>query len=417
MRLKFHHLSLFNIALYLLPIQSLSLPLFSSRYDLSCFLLLFIASSYLTNKPLLYRYQSIALLLFVLVIIFTYLTYSIPPVHRFISGIIWLGGCFLLPCINWKRIFNVDTTLNILYKSLVFTSLLVFAQYLLTSFNIVQIDRPSAFFDEPSYAGLFLFSGFNGMLIHYLLCKDLSHQDRHQIIPLAIIFLAGLLTRSTHLLLPLCLALFFVPHLLKNRLLFLLFAFASICSFILFPRFQTSGFFTHFISRIPVASSTNLSVLSWLEGFDQMRYSTTISQGLGLSLGSTGYFPFSSPFTQQIQQLGFYDSLNKTDAFSGFFRLGIEIGIYLSLALVLVILHRIFLASRLIRKILSNHSTTIDAEYISLINTLSLVTVGLSFLLGFLLKEPNYARSYVFFGFIFAFLPLPKTNSLSLPKL
>jgi hypothetical protein len=305
------------------PLQIFSLPLAQSRYDITAFLLLFVAVYY-TFKNQRVKFTTLYIFLFFLCIQFLVLfVLQVPPIHRFFSGIVWFGGLLLVFLSGVKAKYNQKDAFNYIIITLLITSLICFFQFFL-----LGIDRPSAFFNEPSFAGLALFSASAGCFSILMLSKS---KKRLKFLIFFLIFLvAGLMTKSMHIItfFIVVLMIFYLKMSFKlkkisiNKIIYT-FVFCSVlifCAKIIYTD-------QHFISRLNLFNpGDNLSLLSWLRGFDQMASSIINSPLLGNGLGSTGFIDFNSPHSDALSRFGM-ESLNLTDAYSLAFRLVIEIGL------------------------------------------------------------------------------------------
>jgi len=149
----------------------------------------------------------------------------------------------------------------------------------------------------------------------------------------------------------------------------------------------------HYYTRLNLANpEANVSLLSWLEGFDQMKHSIINSPIFGFGLGSTGYFPFNSEFTDELAIQRVY-SVNLTDAYSAAFRLVVEIGFLPFLLFIFYLYHKFKLFKNYQILIKNNDEGNFHPEIFLFIFAFSLI-------IGFLIKEPSYARSYVYLSFL-----------------
>lgn len=122
--------------------------------------------------------------------------------------------------------------------------------------------------------------------------------------------------------------------------------------------------------------------------------STVNSPIFGHGIGSTGYFKFSSVYSDELMRSGI-DDLNLKDGFSLAFRLIIEIGPLLFLFFIIYMIKKI----SLLKNVLNNINTLPNEESIP---SIFLFVFSLSLIIGSLLKEPTYARSPLYIG-IFLF--------------
>jgi len=123
-----------------------------------------------------------------------------------------------------------------------------------------------------------------------------------------------------------------------------------------------------------------------------MKHSIINSPIFGFGLGSTGYFPFNSEFTDELAIQRVY-SVNLTDAYSAAFRLVVEIGFLPFLLFIFYLYHKFKLFKNYQILIKNNDEGNFHPEIFLFIFAFSLI-------IGFLIKEPSYARSYVYLSFL-----------------
>ncbi len=393
---------IFILAIILFPFQNLAVPLFTSKYDLTSFLLLFIIIYYTfkngkINSNILYFF-----FLFFLIQLVLFFILSITPSYRFISAMVWLGGLMLIIFKGPKMSFNKLIVSKIILSLCIFSSLLILIQ-----FYFLQIDRPQAFFSEPSAAGLILYSA-SAAIISILIFFQLSLNFKIKgIISLAIMITAALLTKSMHVvtfLISVGLIIFVKLSNLKKRFfvrnIFVISSILVILAYFGITTFQSS----HYLSRIDTSNAeSNLSLLSWLRGFEQMISSTSKSPVFGHGIGSTGYFEFNSVYLNDLERAGFGD-LNLKDGYSLAFRLIIELGPILFLMFMIYI----------VKKLKSFRSTLSNLKELSvsnLIPSVFLFVFATSIIFGSLIKEPTYASSPIYLAmFLFSSSIFKKFN-------
>jgi hypothetical protein len=385
----------FLFAVILFPFQNLALFTSGSRYDLSAFIILSIGGYIFFNKNLSKR-NIIFILSFYVIQIFVYFILNVAPFYRFFSGSVWLGGLLFILLEGRRLKYSQWETTKLIILMLCLTSGYIFFQ----SF-ILGYDRPSGWFHEPSFAGLCLYSGAAGLLVSLILV-DLNKKFKTLILICFIIFfISGILTLSLH----------FITFAVSVSLIYFL-IFFSIRLFS-FNKILIGIFFVvvivvvanllfalpHFQSRTDLANPTNLSLLAWLRGLDQMLASISISPLFGCGLGSTGFFAFKSQYSDILESLGFWD-LCLTDAFSLAFRLIIEIGIVFFL-LFLVFLYK---KLRVFKKyILVSQKLSIKLSFPVVFN----FVFAISIVLGCFLKEPLYPQSFLYLSiFLLSSIPL-----------
>jgi hypothetical protein len=387
---------LFGVVLF--PFHNLSLPLAQSRYDFTAFILLSITIYYTIKNGRVSQRTILYMLAFVLMQILVFVFINLAPYHRLISGIVWLGGLFLI-ILSAKRFrYRQDAV----FKTIIYV-LVLSAFYIFFQFFFLSQSRPPAWFDEPSNAGLALYSAAAGILSTIVIVK----MPPHTRLVLGIIFLvllsAALLTLSMH----------FVTFLLVVALVFFLWSSKYILSFSLKRAliFLTIGSilafvssyligFDHYSSRLSIINpGTNLSLLAWLQGFDQMIGSISNSPIFGNGLGSTGYVVFNSAHYQNLESLG-VGNLTLSDAFSLAFRLVIEIGLPVFLIFMLYFARRL----NVFRNYMANVNKVPATQSIPVVFNFIFAA---SLIIGALIKEPLYPNSSLYLGvFLFASAPL-----------
>jgi hypothetical protein len=389
------------LAIILFPLQKLAILLMGSRYDLTAFILLFLGIySFIFYKNSIE--SKIYALLFFSTQILTFTLINAAPYYRFISGMVWLGGLLLL-LIGGKHIkYNQDK----ITKSIIIV-LFISGLYIIFQSFFLQIDRPQAWFYEPSFAGLCLYSAASGILLSLIFVKFEKKPKYLLIIIFSILFCAAVLTFSMHFLtFVVSIALFFL--LLITILLsvdftkVIIFLFFGLLIFIIGSNlFLTS----HFQSRTDISDPTNLSLLAWLQGLDQMKASVIQSPIVGFGLGSTGYVNFKSDYADILQSIGKGD-LTLNDAFSLSFRLIIEIGLPFFI-IFLVYLKKKMLDFKIYFILCKKHNDNLSFSVV--FNFVFSITI----ILGCFLKEPLYPNSFLYLSiFLLASTPLFMKNYL-----
>lgn len=392
--------SLIVISVLLFPFQNLSIyttgSAIGSRYDLTAFLFLCIALYSalfhgISKRTLFYA----TTFLFIQVLVFA--IFDIAPYYRLISGLVWLGGLLLL-ALNGHRIkYSQMTIFYSIVSILCMTSLYIFFQF----FFLDQL-RPAGWFREPSFAGLSLYSAAAGLFISFFLVKLPPGIYRLLIVIALVFFCAAILTLSLH----------FITFLITILLIMLILIFRRMFSFnlrriliitilgILLCLVASNLFMSeHFASRLDIGNPTNLSLLSWLRGFDQMVAAVKISPIFGCGLGSTGFFEFNSAHSDTLEMVGL-GILNLTDAFSLAFRLIIEVGLPFFILFIYFFLQKLNTFKGYIR----------DIKFVPTSISLPIVfnfVFSISVILGCLLKEPLYPQSYLYLSvFLLSSIPL-----------
>jgi len=382
------------MAIILFPLQKIAILLMGSRYDLTAFMLLFLSlySYIFFNKSTL---SKIIFLSFFAIQILTTLYFNIAPYYRFISGIVWLGGLLLL-ILGGK---NILYSQKLIAKAII-TVLIITSVYIFFEGFILQVDRPQAWFYEPSFAGLCLYSGAAGLLISLILVKQNKRMRNLLLICLIILLTAAVLSFSMHFItFVVSIGLFFIfllPLLITIdfKKVFLFLSFGVLILVLGLNLFLS----THFQSRTDISDPTNLSLLAWLQGFDQMTASIGKSPIFGLGLGSTGNFNFKSDYSDILQSVGKSD-LTLNDAFSLGFRLIIEIGILFFILLLFYLKYKINSFKNFYSK---NKKYGINTPTPIIFNFVFSITV----ILGCFLKEPLYPQSFLYLSvFLVASIP------------
>lgn len=293
---------------------------------------------------------------------------------RFISAASVLLTCLLLlvirsssPRVDFKLIWQI------LSVSTVMSSIII-----LTQKTVFSASRPHAFFQEPSGAGLFLFGYLAAEFVRFSLFNEtLKFKD---ICRLFLVTAAALVTSSTQIVAFVAglILIFAVAEKITPKVLLL-----AVCSMFGIAVLIFNS--PHLQERLQFAGELNLSQLAWLQGMDQAFTALNLSPLVGFGFGSTGMFVFESRHAQQLLDVGF-EGLNQKDAFSGFFRLMIECGI-VGLAFVALIAKR---ALCQFKQTFRNQKLSKDFRIEGQLIVFSIVV-----LLGILLKEPVWTRSFI----------------------
>lgn len=371
------------IAILFAQFQNLSVRWFGSAYDLTSFMFLIaIAVLLCTHKQKKGRY--ILFVLFIFAQLFLWLILQMAPFYRLTSGIIWFGGLLAISLFAYSGQYNKIFAFKLMNVSICFL-----AMHIVTQRLVFEEVRPAGFLDEPSSAGLLLFGW--AVVILFKIFYEYNRQKK-QLAYISYFFLlvvAALMTKSMHII-TFILSVIMILYLLGlNRRLF-------IWGTLLLPLFAGiiiwQADLDHILDRMVITDNiNNISLLSWLRGFDQAKQAILTSPFFGYGLGSTGFISFDSTYSD-ILAANSLELLNLTDAYSGGFRLVIELGLFSLLMIFYFILKYI----RLIR--LHNKNKIIDTGVLS---GKYLAIFGLTLLIGVLLKEPSYSRSYVFLAVFF----------------
>ena len=186
----------FGIALF--PFQNLSLQ-FGAIYDLSSiFLLAFI---FLFNLKIFFNPRKIFVISkkigYLLLIYFTIqlvlFFFNETSLHRLISGLVWFGGLFIIFLSRKEITVDFLLTYKIIFLVILFSSFVILFEFLKYDF------RPRAFFTEPSYAGLVLFSMSAGYIGSLMIGKDLIIKNKTLFLYGFYFFFVALLTKSLHI--------------------------------------------------------------------------------------------------------------------------------------------------------------------------------------------------------------------------
>ena len=374
-----------------------------SRSDLTAFILLTLG----IYSVLFYKNSTeskIYGLLFFSTQILIYVLINTAPYYRFISGMVWLGGLLLL-LIGGK---NIAYNHQKITKTIIIV-LCISALYIIFQSLVLQIDRPQAWFYEPSFAGLCLYSAASAILISLILVKFNKFYKYLLILTFIILITAAVITFSMHFLtFVVSIGLFFL--LLFSLLIsvdfskILMFLIFGILIFILGANLFLSS---HFQSRTDLSDPTNLSLLAWLQGFDQMKSSVIQSPLFGFGLGSTGYIVFKSNYADILQSVGKGD-LTLNDAFSLSFRLIIEIGLFFFILILIYLKKKMFDFKKYFSKC-KKHKRNLSFPIVFNF------VFSISIILGCFLKESLYPQSFLYLSiFLLASTPLNTKENLEL---
>lgn len=367
-----------KIGIVLSCFQNISFEIGSSQSDLAVFFLpIILFLFYCSNKSKMYISKLILLLIFLSLILINGLN-DINEFFRFLGNsliLLTIGIFFTLSNSNQKDFFS-QSDINSLLNFVFIWSTLIGIGIIYESF--LYADRPKLFFYEPSGAGLYLASFLSSIIVRIYTCKT----NKILIAMLIITTIGLLLTKSMHVFSLILFLIFF--HLFNKFSVKLVFSLVIVLII-----FFIIADFSHYFNRFNVDETSNLSLLSWLRGFDQMKAALYQNPFIGMGVGSTGGFDFKSNHHFNLDQQG-YPDLNLKDAFSGFFRLVIEIGLFGTIIFLYFFLQ-------------NTRKVFLMATYPS---NIILFSFGFTMLIGILLKEPNFARSFIFLVVIFViFIP------------
>jgi hypothetical protein len=377
-------------AVLLLPLQTLSLFVMGSRYDMSAFVLLAFAGAVVLRRGIRAR-SAIALLAFILLHVCLLAWFGTAPAYRLFSGVVWLGGLLFLLLEGDRMEYRQDLICKLLIGVLAASALYIFPQYFL-----LALERPSAWFHEPSFAGLCLYAAAAGLLMALILVRSAPRIQLLLVALFVLFFSAALLTFSMHIvtfIITVVAAVLFVyvPRMLTLRIarfgfrtFLLVVVFGALLVYVGNQMLQME----HFVRRIDLANPTNYSLLSWLRGLDQMVAAMRTSFVFGMGLGSTGYFEFQSLYSDILTSLG-KPELNLTDAYSLAFRLVIEIGLPLLLLFLLYLAARLRAFAAYVREADGTPAPMRVAVVFNFVFALGVIA-------GCLLKEPLYPQSFLY---------------------
>lgn len=383
---------LIKLAILLLPVQTFSLFLMGSRYDLSAFIVLFVAVVVIVRRGIRF-WSAVTLLAFTLLHVVLFAWFGVAPFYRVISGVVWLGGLLYFILEGERIVYRQRDVHRLLVGGLSLSAAYIFLQFFMGG-----QDRPKAWFHEPSFAGLCLYAAAAGVLVLLIIDRTTATRQLARLVLFGFLFAAALLTFSMHIVTFLVtlvtLAAFeWVPRLIRcgvfqvrPRTAMLVAAIAVLFTVVVVQLVQTD----HFAHRVDFENPTNFSLLSWLRGLDQMIAATKISFLFGVGLGSTGFFDFQSRYSEILAALG-RPELNLTDAYSLAFRLVIEVG------LPMLIIFLVYLSMRMRAFIRYVHSFGRAGESppaAVIFNFVFAITV----ISGCLLKEPLYPQSFLYVG-------------------
>lgn len=381
---------LLYLGIVLFPFQNLSI-LLNSSYDFSAILLLsyiFLLSFEVIKKPMSIKFRRI--LKYFIVFIFVQLIlfyFTDTPFYRLLSALVWFGGIALF--FIFQREIKIDflKTYKIIFISLLFTSFFIITDFFL--FNI----RPKAFFSEPSYAGLVLFSFSAAHFACYILNQNLLGKKSYTLWTGTFFFIISSLTKSMHIftfLIVLTIVLFISIKKYNHLKIYL---FLILSCLLLFTAsiyqekfyslkliFNADHYLLYPVDEAGLEHELNRSVLCWFDGFVQAVSAVMIDPFLGLGLGSTGFFNYESTYSALL--IKYYGSNpNKFDTYSGLFRMIIELGFISTILILNAFLKKISLLK------LKSHQT-FEQVFIRVFS--------FALIIGILIKEPVYSRSHVY---------------------
>ena len=409
------NLSLQTFLLYLgvalFPFQILSITL-GSRYDFSAILLLifvFLLNLRISRSKNFFKIPKkigYSLIFFLILQLFLFL-FSETPFYRLISGLIFFGGLFTIYLSRKDINIDFSLTYKIIYIVMFFSSFVIFFEFFTSN------TRPRAFFDEPSYAGLVLYSMSAAYLGCLIIGKDLLVRKKHLFLYALYFFFVALLTKSLHIF-SFFVVLFLIiikfisesENFLKlKNIINLLFAL-----FIILIIFFIAGDFQHYKINLRIYDLENASqsLLTWLYGVDQAFEAIKLNPFTGLGVGSTGFFDFDSSYFPMLESR-WNTNHNKTDSFSGLLRLIIEFGIFLPILLILTITFNVLNINNIKQEFKKKYQFNFEILFIRIFSSTMFV--------GVLLKEPTYSRSIVFITVLLFFTSFVSCKSFNLSSI
>jgi hypothetical protein len=380
-----------GIALF--PLQFLALRIYGSSFDVSSILIvLFI--NLLALKILAFdvsgkNKQAVSLILIFLGIQLLLFLINGTPLFRLVSGLIWFGGLLLVYLFKNDIKIDFRITHKIISNTLFITALVMIFEWFLHK-------RPKAFFDEPSYASVAIYSISSAYFGCFIFFEDLGKKKNKLYLLGCFYFFVGLLTTSMHIVsftIVICLFLLIASNKRKvlyvfGSILIIYFASSKIVSFDNYYNRISS------IKSIPIKNpssyqdsekSFNRSSMAWLDGYEQAKAALKINPIFGLGLGSSGYFKYDSRYNQYLIDI-YKSNPNRFDSYSGFFRLIIELGLIFSTLVLLLLLKNIL-------KIYRDRSALISKVNYEIF---FIRFFSLTLFIGVLIKEPVYSRSLVY---------------------
>lgn len=363
--------SLAYLAILAMGLQQFGLRVGTTKVDISCVIFIIFLTLYAAKIGFDKKLYILVMFLNSFWVAISYIHLHVEFVRMLVSCV-WLTALlflFSVPKINFD--FN---KLKVCIELVLTYTLLIFA--IQTFQGASRISR-LGLFDEPSYLGLVIWSAAAGYLGSILYKKN-----KNELLKLLLLIIWGISTLSMHAaVIVLITAAYAMQNTIKMRelrLLYLIPIVVAIFWFFVIPNLDIN----HFLERLDFSNPSNLSLLSWLRGLDQAIYASKNSFLLGFGPGSTGQFDFPSIYTEMLE-LRRHGRLNLEDAYSGLFRLSIEIGIVAVSIITAVVLKIFFLNSHRGSNGASNQSMFI-------------LWFSFALFIGIMIKEPTYSRSYVF---------------------
>ena len=373
----FHRLLVVSI-LALFPFQFLALDVGTTKVDLSNIVFVVLSLSVLFGKRGIKFETSFIIFAtaFVLCQIALY-SGSDTPFTRFLSGFVWIMSMLVVYGRREAIVIDSRTAYYVVLVGAIVLTLVILYQ-----FRIGGYERPPGTMAEPSPAGLVLLATATGLIFFAQWSKSAIEKLISMGFVILLIYISYMI-RTTHIL---SFVIALMTMMLFARVLNV--AYISLIGVILIIIYYVISGDEHYLSRVDVASAaSNLSLLSWLQGYDQMVASLSKYPITGAGLGATGFFDFYSEYSDYLFEANIAD-LNRLDAYSGFFRLVIETGPIFVAAFAYAVWERLYRLWNSVKRGLLPRGS--DAKY-----QMFLFAFGLTLIIGFLLKEPTYSRSQV----------------------
>lgn len=370
---------LIYLLLFLFPLQVLAISVATTKLDLSNLVFLVLLGwvvAFAPNMRSSVRFR-IVFTAFAMVQIAAFLTSDVVT-SRFISGFVWIGGLFLFWGYAPKIRYNITIAYNLVLVAIGVTALSSIFEYF-----ILDVERPAGLMSEPSPAGMVMLSCVAGIAMSIKYIKNPA-MVISQIGLAAALLTISILLKTTHF------VTFGATIALVAVMLRALDArTVGLGAVLVGAAYLIVSGDSHYLERLDVSAlqTTNVSLLAWLQGFDQMIASLSRFPLTGASLGGTGSFYFYSPSSDALAHFNLAD-LNRSDAFSGFFRLVIEIGpIFTAL-----LLYSLYAQFRSVSRAVGKGHLDLSPQRVEVV---FLLTFATGLILGTLLKEPTWSRSTV----------------------
>ncbi|WP_425229469.1 hypothetical protein [Sphingomonas sp.] len=383
------------LVLALLPFQVWGVDVGTSKWDLANLVFVaFVASIGFGNgRAPLSGFFKAFFGIYIVIQIVSFFAHGTPPA-RFASGFLWMTSIIVL----FGRRTQVPLDASLAYR-VILAGVVLMCTVLLYQLLWLRIDRPAGTMAEPSPAGLVALAAGAGLIVS---AKWATPSERWIGYAAALGFtFISFIIKTTHII-SFAIALIVVGIVSRAFTLRTLAIVAPLLGVLYW--FVTND--AHYTSRVDVYNaSSNLSLLSWLQGFDQMVASLRRYPVIGAGLGGTGQFDFYSSYSEELFRAGIGD-LNRLDAYSGFFRLTIELGPIVAGIMLLV------LGGRLVEMWHATGDGRLPLTEESK-HQVFLFTFSVTLLAGILLKEPTYSRSqFVVSMLLFCTVPLRATITL-----